>query len=125
MSDEGGQGLVMGVSQIDGTLAALADPQRRRALELLHEGPMPAGELSRAVGIAPPAMSRHLKVLRASGLVEEFHPESDARVRIYTLRPGPMVELEAWLSRMQAAWGGQMESFKAHVEGSRSRTEAR
>ena len=113
----------MGESQIDGTLAALADPQRRRALELLHAGPMRAGELSQAVGIAPPAMSRHLRVLRASGLVEESHPASDARVRIYTLRPGPMVELEAWLSRMQAAWGEQMESFKAHVEGSKSRRE--
>ena len=63
---------------VDRTLAALADPHRRRAVELLAEKPRPAGELARALNLSPPAMSRHLKTLRTSGLVEESHPSFDA-----------------------------------------------
>jgi DNA-binding transcriptional ArsR family regulator len=103
---------------IDRTLAALADPNRRRAVELLGEAPMRAGDLADAVGLAAPAMSRHLRVLRASGLVEESHPEEDARVRIYRLRQAPFRDLEAWLAEMQVAWGDQLAAFKAHVEAS-------
>jgi DNA-binding transcriptional ArsR family regulator len=101
---------------IDRTLAALADPYRRRTVDLLSHGPRRAGELAEAVGLLPPAMSRHLRILRRSGLVEESHPESDARVRIYTLQPGPMTALRAWLDQMQAMWGDQLAAFKAHVE---------
>src|SRR6185436_7595435 len=74
---------------LDRTLSALADPHRRRVIGLLAERPRAAGELARAVGLAPPAMSRHLKTLRQSGLVEESHPEFDARVRVYALRAEP------------------------------------
>ena len=65
---------------------------------MLRERPRRAGELAAAVGLSAPAMSRHLRTLRASGLVEESHPELDARVRVYALRPGPMAELKAWLA---------------------------
>ncbi len=61
-------------------------------------------------------MSRHLKVLRASGLVGESHPEFDARVRIYSLRPEPMTELKAWLEETQRMWEQQLAAFRAHVE---------
>lgn len=101
---------------LDRTLAALADPHRRRAVELLGEGPMRAGALGSAVGLPAPAMSRHLRVLRTSGLVDESHPDSDARVRIYALRRGPFEVLDAWLSQMRAAWGDQLDAFRAHVE---------
>ena len=107
----------MNEAGIDATLTALADPHRRRAVELLGEGPLRAGALSEAIGLAAPAMSRHLRVLRINGLVEESHPESDARVRIYALRRQPFDALDAWLSEMQRAWGEQLVSFKAHVEG--------
>ena len=102
---------------MDRTLAALADPERRRAIELLREGPLRAGELAHAIGLPPPAMSRHLRVLRQSGLVEESHPEFDARVRIYSLRPGPMAELRGWLDETERLWAEQLLSFKKHVEG--------
>jgi DNA-binding transcriptional ArsR family regulator len=101
---------------VDRTLTALADTHRRRAVELLGEGPMRAGDLAEAVGLAAPAMSRHLRVLRVSGLVQEMHPEEDARVRLYSLRPAPFLELDAWLAEMQVAWGDQLAAFKAHVE---------
>ena len=69
-------------ASLDRTLAALADPHRRAVIELLRERPRAAGDLARAVGLAPPAMSRHLRILRQGGMVEESHPEFDARVRI-------------------------------------------
>ena len=101
---------------LDRTLAALADPERRLAVDLLREGPRRAGELAAQLGLPPSAMSRHLKVLRTSGLVEEHHPAFDARVRIYRLRPEPMAELKAWLEVTERGWAQQLAAFKAHVE---------
>ena len=104
---------------IDRTLAALADPARRQTVDLLRQGPRRAGELAAALGIRTPAMSRHLRVLRESGLVEESHPEFDARVRIYALRDGAMAELKRWLANTEAMWAAQLSGFKAHVEKKR------
>jgi DNA-binding transcriptional ArsR family regulator len=104
------------VSGLDSTLAALADPHRRRVVELLREGPQPAGELARSVGIPPPAMSRALRSLKAAGLVADSHPEHDARVRIYELRSAPMTELRAWLEVTEALWSDQLTALKAHLE---------
>jgi DNA-binding transcriptional ArsR family regulator len=103
-------------SSIDRTFAALADPYRRRTVDLLRERPHRAGELAEALGLAPPAMSRHLRILRQSGVVEETHPEFDARVRIYALRAGPMAELKAWLEATEKGWAEQLAAFKAKVE---------
>ena len=103
---------------LDETLAALADPHRRRVVELLRERPHRAGELAEAAGLTPPAMSRHLRTLRRSGLVEETSPEFDARVRVYQLRPEPMVHLLRWLEETERMWSEQLAAFKAHVEGS-------
>lgn len=101
---------------IDRTLAALADPARRRVVDLLRERPRRAGELARATGLSAPAMSRHLRALRANGLVEESHPEFDARVRIYRLCPQPMAQLRTWLDDTERLWAQQLAAFKAHVE---------
>ena len=103
-------------ARIDKTFAALADPHRRHAVELLGERPRRAGELAEALGLAAPAMSRHLRQLKQSGLVEETHPEFDARVRIYALKDGAMAELKRWLSNTEAMWAAQLSSFKAHAE---------
>jgi len=101
---------------LDRTLAALADPYRRRTIDLLRERPHRAGELAQAVGLPAPAMSRHLTVLRRSGLVEETHPDFDARVRIYALRPEAMAGLRTWLEETERLWSAQLEAFKAHLE---------
>jgi DNA-binding transcriptional ArsR family regulator len=101
---------------LDRTLAALADPHRRQVVDLLAKGPRAAGDLAREVGVSAPAMSRHLKTLRVSGLVEESHPEFDARVRIYALRPEPMVHLLRWLEESERLWSEQLLAFKAHLE---------
>ncbi|QGZ95034.1 ArsR/SmtB family transcription factor [Terricaulis silvestris] len=104
---------------IDKTLAALADPHRRRAVELLGQRPRRAGELADALGLPAPAMSRHLRTLKQSGLVEESHPEFDARVRIYTLKEGAMADLKKWLADTERLWADQLSSFKTHVEKKR------
>jgi DNA-binding transcriptional ArsR family regulator len=101
---------------LDTVLAALADPHRRRVIDLLRQRPRPAGELAREVGLAPAAMSRHLRTLRQSGLVEESHPAFDARVRVYALRPGPIAELKDWLEETERLWSEQLMAFKAHLE---------
>ena len=101
---------------LDRTLAALADPERRRTVELLRDAPRRAGELAQAIGLRAPAMSRHLRVLRESGLVEESHPTFDARVRIYRLMPAPIAELRAWLELTEQLWTDELAAFKAHVE---------
>ena len=101
---------------IDQTLAALADPARRRVVDLLRERPHRAGELATATGLSAPAMSRHLRALRTTGIVEESHPEFDARVRIYRLKPEPMAQLKTWLDDTERLWTQQLAAFKAHVE---------
>jgi DNA-binding transcriptional ArsR family regulator len=101
---------------VDAILSALADPHRRRVVDLLSRGPRPAGELARAVGLAPAAMSRHLRTLRQCGLVEETHPQFDARVRIYALRAEQMSELKRWLEEVERMWAEQLAAFKAHLE---------
>ena len=101
---------------LDRTLGALADPHRRRVVDLLRERPYRAGELAQAIGLSPSAMSRHLKALRGTGLIEETHPDFDARVRIYQLRPQPMAELKAWLDETDRLWAQQLLAFKSHIE---------
>lgn len=104
----------MKAARLDRTLAALADPHRRRLIELLGERPRRAGELAAALGLPAPALSRHLRTLKAGGLVAETHPRFDARVRIYSLRPKPMADLKAWLVETERLWSGQLAAFNAH-----------
>lgn len=102
---------------LDRMLGALADPKRRRTIELLGERPRSAGELAAELGLAPPAMSRHLRALKEGGLVEDGHPTFDARVRIYSLKDGATAELKQWLAETDALWSHQLAGFKRHVEG--------
>jgi len=107
------------VTGLDRTLAALADPTRRRVVDLLRKGPRPAGELAATAEMSGPAMSRHLRVLRASGLVEAENVAHDARLRVYRLRPEPFHALQAWLGLVEEFWDDQLGAFKAHLERTR------
>ena len=107
------------VNDLDVALAALADPTRRHVVDLLRERPRRAGELAAASGMSGPAMSKHLRILRTSGLVEEEHSGRDARVRVYRLRPEPFVTLQTWLDQVQAFWSDQLDAFKTYAEGTR------
>jgi len=101
---------------LDRMLEALADPKRRRAIELLGQRPRSAGELASELGLAPPAMSRHLRAMKEGGLVEDGHPDFDARVRIYSVKDGATDELKRWLAETEALWMHQLGAFKRHVE---------
>lgn len=107
---------------LDATLAALADPTRRGVIDLLRKRPRRAGELADAFDVSPPAISRHLRILRTRGLIEEAPTPDDARLRVYRLRPQPFRDLQRWLDQVEAFWSEQLESFKAVAErrGTRS-----
>jgi DNA-binding transcriptional ArsR family regulator len=101
---------------IDSTFAALADPTRRRVVELLRQAPRRASELADDVAMSRPALSRHLRILRTSGLVEAETLADDARGRRYRLRPDKFAALQAWLDQMEAFWAEQLGAFKEHLE---------
>lgn len=101
---------------LDETLAALADPVRRRIVELLALRPMRPGELAQELGTTASSLSKHLRVLRQRGLVGDTHPEFDARVRIYALRSAPMAQLRAWLDTTERGWAEQLAAFAEFVE---------
>jgi DNA-binding transcriptional ArsR family regulator len=101
---------------VDRTLAALADPHRRELVELLRDRAQRPGELATALSLSRPATSRHLKVLRDAGLIDEVIAERDARERIVRLRPQALTDLRDWLEDVAALWDDQLEAFKAHAE---------
>jgi DNA-binding transcriptional ArsR family regulator len=107
------------VNYLDDTFTALADPTRRRVVELLQHGPRRASDIAVGVGMSRPGMSRHLKVLRDRGLVDVEMLSDDARGRLYRLRPDRLVALQAWLDQVQAYWAQQLGSFKEHAERTR------
>ncbi len=104
---------------LESTFAALSDPTRLAVVQLLREGPRRAGELAEALDMSAPALSRHLKVLRASGLIQDAALEEDARVRLFRLEPAAFSDLRDWLTEVEAFWSGQLQAFKAHAEKSR------
>jgi DNA-binding transcriptional ArsR family regulator len=105
------------MSSLDQTLAALAEPTRRRVVELLRAGPRRAGELAQVTGVSAPLMSRHLRLLRDHGLVEAGHEDPrDSRIRMYHLRREAFDELRGWLAQVEAFWDDQLGAFRDHVE---------
>lgn len=102
---------------IDVLLAALADPARRRGVELLRAGPLRPSELAEALALSRPAMSRHLRVLRAAGLVALGEVEGDARGRLVRVCPAAFGPLRGWAAETEALWSDQLDAFVADAEG--------
>lgn len=119
MSSARGAPEALPIPELDRTLAALADNTRRSVVDLLVHKPRRAGELAQALAMTPAAMSRHLRVLRTSGLVEEDHQGDDARVRVYRLKRERFEALRSWLDDVESFWSGELEAFKAHAEKTR------
>lgn len=113
------------MQEVDATLSALADPTRRAVIDLLRKTPRRAGDLASLLSVSPPALSRHLRTLRAHGLVQEETQADDARVRVYSLKPEPFQELRRWLDEVEQFWSLQLGSFKAHAERTRKRGKAK
>jgi DNA-binding transcriptional ArsR family regulator len=106
------------VTTLDQTFGALADPTRLAVTRLLLEAPRSSGEIAAALSTTRPAMSRHLRVLRRAGLVEERADPDDARLRVYRLRPAPFEDLRAWLDEVEAFWQQQLAAFRDYAESS-------
>jgi DNA-binding transcriptional ArsR family regulator len=84
-------------------------------VELIARRPMRAGEIADSLSLTPQAASRHLRVLRRGGLIQEKGIEEDARVRVYHLRQAPLRELRDWLDEVESFWVGELSSFRDHV----------
>ena len=106
---------------LDRTFFALADSTRRSVVELLRDRPRRAGELAEELGSTPAGLSRHLRILRESGLVTEDALPDDARVKIYRLERQCFEDLRSWIEDIETFWTGQLESFKAHIERTRKK----
>jgi len=89
--------------------AALADPTRRRIVELLGRGERAAGAIVDEFDVSAPAISQHLKALRDAGLVEV---RADGQRRIYALDPAGLDEVEAWLGRVRRFWAGRLDALE-------------
>ncbi|HET9956113.1 MAG TPA: metalloregulator ArsR/SmtB family transcription factor [Polyangiaceae bacterium] len=101
---------------LDSTFAALADPARRNIIELLQQRPRCPSEVADTLQMSRPAMSRHLRILRSAGLIDQESSEQDARVRMIRLRRAPFSELRSWVDHVEAFWEDQLSAFKAHAE---------
>ena len=108
-------------TELNATLSALADRNRRAVIDLLKEQPRRAGDIAAALSLTPAALSRHLRVLRRGGLIHEQGLEEDARVRIYRLRKEPFDQLRVWLGEVESFWVGELTAFRDHVERSKIR----
>ena len=101
-------------------LAALADPTRRRILELLADGERSAGELAAEFTVTRPAVSRHLRVLRETGLVDV---RDEAQRRVYSLNPTPLAEVDEWLARYRGFWAQRLDALDTQLRRARRRKE--
>ena len=97
---------------MDLVLQALADGSRRTLLEILRDHPATAGELADALPIARPGVSRHLRVLREAGLVDV---RQEAQRRIYSLRPEPLSEVDAWLGNYRVLWQNRLDALRTEI----------
>jgi len=95
------------------TFEVLAEPTRRRILDLLRGGPRLVGELTEELGLTQPGTSKHLKVLREAGLVR-VRPE--AQRRWYELRPEPLAEIDAWLTPYRQLWTTHLDALERHLD---------
>jgi len=96
---------------MEAVATAVADPIRRRVLELVRDREVPAGELADAFPVSRPAVSRHLRVLREAGLVRE---RREGRLRLYRADPAPLAELREWLERY---WDDRLDALREVAEG--------
>jgi DNA-binding transcriptional ArsR family regulator len=95
------------------TFEVLAEPNRRRILDLLREEERPVGELVRLLAASQPAVSKHLRVLRDAGLVEV---RVDAQRRLYRVRPEPLRDVAAWLEPYRLLWESRLDDLERHLD---------
>jgi DNA-binding transcriptional ArsR family regulator len=95
------------------TFEVLAEPSRRRILDLLREGEHSVGDLVALIGLSQPGVSKHLRVLREAGLVRV---RVDAQRRLYGVRAEPLAEVDEWLEPYRRLWARQLDALERHLD---------
>jgi DNA-binding transcriptional ArsR family regulator len=102
--------------------AALADPTRRRIIELLAAGERPAGEIAGEFDVTAQAISQHLNVLKAAGLVRV---RADAQRRLYAVDDAGLTEIDTWLAGVRKFWSGRLDELEQSYRAQRKKTAAK
>ena len=100
------------------TFDVLAEPTRRRILDLIRDDERPVNELVAKLDISQPGVSKHLRVLREAGLVEV---RIDAQRRLYRVRPEPLAEIDAWLAPYRRLWANRLDALEQHLDDTEDR----
>jgi DNA-binding transcriptional ArsR family regulator len=100
------------------TFDVLAEPTRRRILDLLRTQELSVNALVERLEISQPGVSKHLRVLREAGLVEVRH---DAQRRLYRVRPEPLAEIDAWLEPYRRLWARSLDALERHLDQTEDR----
>ena len=95
------------------TFEVVAEPTRRRILDLLLDGERPVGDLVTALAMSQPAVSRHLRVLRDAGLVVS---RTDAQRRVYQLHAAPLAAVDEWLRPYRQMWATSLDNLARHLD---------
>jgi DNA-binding transcriptional ArsR family regulator len=95
------------------TFEVLAEPNRRRILDLLRVAERPVGELVAELDVSQPGVSKHLRVLREAGLVDV---RSDAQRRLYRVRPAPLRDIDEWLEPYRKMWASRLDDLERHLD---------
>ena len=91
----------------------VAEPNRRRILDLLIAHEQPVGQLVRELSVSQPAVSKHLRVLRDAGLVDV---RTEGQRRVYRVRPEPLREIDDWLAPYRALWSTALDDLERHLQ---------
>ena len=100
------------------TFDVLAEPTRRRILDLLREAERPVNDLVTSLSVSQPGVSKHLRVLREAGLVEA---RVEAQRRVYRVRPEPLAEIDAWLAPYRRLWAKRLDALEQHLDETEER----
>jgi DNA-binding transcriptional ArsR family regulator len=95
------------------TFDVLAEPTRRRILDMVRDRERSVGDLVESLSLSQPGVSKHLRVLREAGLVDVRH---DAQRRLYRLRAEPLAEVDAWLAPYRRFWAGRLDALERHLD---------
>jgi DNA-binding transcriptional ArsR family regulator len=100
------------------TFDVLAEPTRRRILDLLRETERPVNDLVATLNVSQPGVSKHLRVLREAGLVEA---RVEAQRRVYRVRPEPLAEIDEWLAPYRRLWANRLDALERHLDETEDR----
>jgi DNA-binding transcriptional ArsR family regulator len=101
------------MKRVESVFEIIAEPNRRAILSLLVSSQQSVGEIERQLRMSQPAVSKHLRVLRDAGFVEST---VDAQRRLYRLKPGPLQEMDAWLTQFRRFWSAHVDALERHLD---------